>query len=102
METLLTSIIEKLKETAKEQSSFSPPNTDEYKMEEFDYKSNNNTIYGKKYILGDVDENITLTYEIRDKNRTFQPSPDVNIVVVTWNKNSEVIKSFTDTWENKI
>lgn len=49
-----------------------------------------------------MNENITLKYEVRDKNRTFQPSPDVNIVVVTWNKNSEEIKSFTDTWENKI
>lgn len=58
--------------------------------------------YGKKYVLGDVNENITLKHEVRDKNRTFQQSPDVNIVVVTWNKNSEEIKSFTDTWKNKI
>lgn len=37
MEALFNLIIEKLKETAKEQSSFSPPITNEYKMEEFDY-----------------------------------------------------------------
>lgn len=102
METLFNSIIEKLKETAKEQNSFSPPIIDKYKMEEFDYKSKNNIIYGKKYIIGDSDENIMLTYEIKDKNKTYQPNPDVNIVTITWNKNTETIKSFTETWENKI
>lgn len=102
METLFNSIIEKIQETSKEKKPFIPPIIDGYRIEEFDYKLNNNVIYGKRYIIGDNNENIVLTYEVKDKNRTFQSNPDVNIVNITWSKNTKTIKSITETWENKI
>lgn len=102
METLFNSIIEKIKEIAKEQNSFRPPIITEYNMEECDYESTDKMIYGKKYMIGDNNENIILTYEVKDKSKPYQSNPDLNIVTITWNKNTQKLKSFIETWENNV
>ncbi|MCR4030426.1 MULTISPECIES: hypothetical protein [Flavobacterium] len=102
METLYKKIIEEIKIIANAREIFSLPSTDEYNVEKSNYNSGGATLYGEKHIIGDQLENIVVTYESKDKCRTFQINPDLNIVTVTWEKNSIIMETFSQSWEDKM
>lgn len=102
METLYNKIVEDTKAIAEKQDSFTLPSTGNYNIVTSDYASGGATLYGKEYIIGDDDENIVVTYESKDKCRTFQVRPDMNIVSVTWKKNNKTVETFTESWEDKM
>lgn len=102
METLYKKIVEDTKTIAKEQGTFSLPSTDSHNVTTSDYASGGATLYGSKYIIGNEDENIVVTYECKDKCKTFQIRPDMNIVTVTWKKNNKTVETYTESWEDKM
>lgn len=102
MEVLYRTIIEVTKNAANTKESFFLPSTDDFNIKKSDYASGGATIYGEKYLIGDENENIVVTYESKDKCKTFQINPDLNIVTVTWKKNNIVMETFSESWEDKM
>lgn len=102
MELLYKKIIEEIKIAEITKESFSLPPIGDFNLEKSDYSSGGATIYGEKYIISNELENIIVTYESKDKCRTFQIKPDLNIVTVTWKRNNIVVETFSESWEDKM
>lgn len=101
MKELFDTIVENTKIIADAQEHFCLPSTGDLPVIKDDYASGGHTLYGKKYTIGDESEKIVVTYESKDKCRTFQVKPDMNIVTVTWSKKGETDHTFTESWEDK-
>jgi|GEM_PF-5100421 len=101
MKELFDSIVETAKTAEEAQASFILPTTGKLTVTENDYASGGHMLYGKKYEIDDALEKIVVTYESKDKCRTFQVRPDLNIVTVTWTKEGKEVEKFTNSWEDK-
>jgi len=102
MKELYDKIIEEVNKSAKEQNMFTLPSTDGYEKTESDFASGGATLFGKKFNITKNEEEINVTYESKDKCRTFQVRPDLNIVNVTWTKDNKTVDEFSKSWEDKM
>ncbi len=102
MEKLYRKIVEDTQAIAEKQNLFSLPSAPGYDISTSDYTSGGVTLNDKEYVIGDKDENIVITSECKDKCKTYQVRPNMNIVTVTWNKNNKVLETFTESWEDKM
>tara|TARA_R100000935_G_C2835771_1_gene167983 strand:+ start:1418 stop:1726 length:309 start_codon:yes stop_codon:yes gene_type:complete len=102
MKELYDKIVNQIKECSKEQDMFILPSIDDFETEESPYSTGGATLFGKKYVIKNNEENIIVTYETKDKCRTFQVNPDLNIVTVEWSNGNESIESYKESWSDKM
>ena len=102
MKELYDKIIGEVKECSRKQKMFVLPSTENYELEESEYSSGPRTISGTKYIIKKGEEDIVVTYESKDKDKTFEIKPDSNTVTVNWNKKGGGIESHSESWSDKV
>lgn len=101
MEEIFNEIVASANESKKEQDSFHLPTIKDHEVEQNDYASGGATLFGRKWVVKNDKETITVTYESKDKCRVHQIKPDLNIVKAKWEKDGEIVKEFSDSWEDK-
>lgn len=102
MKEIFEKNVNRVKECSEKQDMFVLPSTNNYEIEESEFSSVGATLFGKKYIIKNGEENIIVTYETKDKCRTFQINPDLNIVKVSWIKGTESVDSYNESWSDKM
>ncbi|MCR9171827.1 MAG: hypothetical protein NXI10_05005 [bacterium] len=102
MKEIYERITEAARRSAKERGTFVIPLIEGYEKIELDYSTGGATLYGKRTQIIQDNEEINITFECKDKCKTFQVKPDLNIINIVWTKNGEIIERFSDSWEDKM
>ena len=102
MREIFDKIVEETEKYSKEKESFILPSFPDCKIIEEDYSSGGATLYGKRYEISNEHGKIIVTYESKDKCRTFQVNPDMNIVTVQhYDSIGNIVSNYSQSWEDK-
>jgi hypothetical protein len=99
MKELFNKIVEVKEKSSNEKESFILPSFHDCKIVEEDYSSGGATLYGKRYEISNNQSKIIVTYESKDKCKTFQINPDMNIVKIThYDSKGNIVSDFSQSW----
>jgi hypothetical protein len=102
MKEIFDKIVEETEQCSKEKESFILPSFPDCNINEEDYSSGGATLYGKRYEISNEQGKIIVTYESKDKCKTFQVNPDMNIVTVKhYDSAGNIVSNYSQSWEDK-
>lgn len=102
MKEIFDKIVDKTEQCSKQKRSFALPSLPDCNIVESEYSSGGATLYGKCYEVSNGQGKIVVTYESKDKCRTFQINPDMNIVEVKhYDLTGNIVSSYSQAWEDK-
>jgi len=101
MKKVFDDIIETIKNCEANCCMFNLPNIGNHEFVKKEHEAKGSILFSISYIIGNETENINIDYESRDKCRTFQVEPDLNIISVVWMKNGLVVDKLHSSWDDK-
>lgn len=102
MKEIFNKIVDHTEQCSNVKESFTLPSFPDCNITESEYSSGGATLYGKSYEISNGKGKIVVTYESKDKCRTFQVNPDLNIVTVNqYDFTGKLVSNFSQSWEDK-
>jgi len=102
MNDFFEEIKKKIDDCAAAQEIFSPPHSDDYELIETDHGAEGSTLTHDSYVYKKDNISISIDYQTKDKCRTFQVKPDMNLIGATLSIDGTQVDSYSKAWEDRI
>ncbi len=101
MKEIYDKILSEIEVCSKAKKMFFLPEIVGCKITESEPKYGGPTLYKIHYQIEKGEEKIEITYESKDKSKSFQVKPDLNIVTVKYTRNNEIVGIHNSSWEDQ-